>query len=41
MLAFLSLEASQSKCGRKYRFEFGCGVHPGLASMVLMIARLF
>lgn len=41
MIAFLTLEASQSADSRSYRLEFGCGLHPKLASVVLLFARLF
>jgi hypothetical protein len=40
MLAFFSLEASQP--GRSsYRLALGVYVPPGLASMVLLLSRLF
>ena len=40
MGVFLILEASQP-CGAIYRLGFGCFVHPRLASMVLVLVRLF
>ncbi len=40
MIAFLYLEASQSN-GTRYRLGLGCIVHPKLASMMLLIIRLF
>jgi hypothetical protein len=40
MLVFLYLEASQP-CGSRYRLGIGCLLHPKLASMVVMLVRLF
>jgi len=40
MGVFLLLEASQP-CGRTYRLGLGCLVHPNLASMVVLLIRLF
>jgi hypothetical protein len=40
MLVFFCLEASQPH-GTTYRLGFGCLLHPSLASMVAVIARLF
>jgi hypothetical protein len=40
MGVFLLLEASQ-RCGTTYRLGLGCYVHPKLASMVAVLARLF
>jgi hypothetical protein len=40
MAVFLVLEASQPN-GTTYRLGLGCLVHPKLASMVAVIARLF
>jgi hypothetical protein len=40
MLVFLYLEASQSDGGH-YRLALGCIVHPKLASMVVLLLRLF
>ena len=40
MLVFLYLEASQPD-GTKYRLGLGCLVHPRLASMVILLMRLF
>ena len=40
MGVFLILEASQ-RCGSSYRLGLGCFLHPRLASMVAVIARLF
>jgi hypothetical protein len=40
MGVFLILEASQP-CGSSYRLGLGCFLHPSLASMVAVIARLF
>jgi hypothetical protein len=40
MFVFLTLEASQSR-GTTYRLGIGCFLHPNLASMVAVIARLF
>jgi hypothetical protein len=40
MGVFLILEASQP-CGKTYRLGFGCSLHPNLASVVTLIARLF
>jgi hypothetical protein len=37
---FLFLEASQP-CGKSYRLGLGCFVHPKLASMVILLLRLF
>ena len=40
MVVFLYLEASQS-CSRRYRLGLGCFVHPQLASMMVLLMRLF
>jgi hypothetical protein len=40
MLVFFCLEASQPD-GTKYRLGLGCLVHPRLASMVILLMRLF
>ena len=40
MGVFFILEASQP-CGTAYRLGFGCALHPNLASVVALIARLF
>jgi len=40
MSAFLYLEASQSN-GTSYRLLVGWQVHPKLASIILMLTRLF
>lgn len=40
MFVFLYLEASQPS-GATYRMGLGCSVHPKLASMVLVLMRLF
>jgi hypothetical protein len=40
MLVFLILEASQPR-GTTYRLGLGCFLHPRLASMIAIIARLF
>jgi hypothetical protein len=40
MGVFLILEAGQAR-GTTYRLGFGCFLHPSLASMVAVIARLF
>jgi hypothetical protein len=37
---YLTLEASQP-IGKTYRLGLGCLVHPNLASLVAVIARLF
>jgi hypothetical protein len=37
---FLGLEASRP-CGTKYRVGIGCFVHPKLASMLIVLIRLF
>jgi hypothetical protein len=37
---FLILEASQPD-GTRYRLGLGCFLHPKLASMIAVIARLF
>jgi hypothetical protein len=36
---FLVLEASEP-CGKRYRLGLGCILHPTLASMLAVIARL-
>lgn len=41
VIAFVNLEASQAGAIRYYRLEFGCMVHPKLASVVLLFTRLF
>jgi hypothetical protein len=40
MLVFLYLEASQP-CGKSYRLGLGCYLPPQLASMIVMLLRLF
>jgi hypothetical protein len=40
MVVFLMLEASKPN-GTTYRLGLGCLMHPKLASMVAVIARLF
>jgi hypothetical protein len=40
MGVFLLLEASQP-CGTTYRVGLGCFVHPKLASMLVLLIRLF
>jgi len=40
MYAFICLGANQSESGSFYRLEIGCGLHPRVASIVWMIARL-
>jgi hypothetical protein len=40
MGVFLLLEASQP-CGTMYRVGLGCFVHPKLASMLVLLMRLF
>jgi hypothetical protein len=40
MIAFFSLEARQSD-GSVYRLAFGAGIHPQLASMMILLSRLF
>jgi hypothetical protein len=40
MIVFLSLEASYPN-GTTYRLGIGCTVHPNLASIVVMLFRLF
>jgi hypothetical protein len=40
MGVFLLLEASQP-CGTTYRLGLGCYLHPKLASMLAVLARLF
>jgi hypothetical protein len=40
MVVFLYLEASQPN-GMTYRLGLGCLVHPKLASMLVMLIRLF
>jgi hypothetical protein len=40
MGVFLLLEASQP-CGTTYRVGLGCLVHPKLASMLVLLVRLF
>jgi hypothetical protein len=40
MGVFLVLEASQPR-GTTYRLGLGCFLHPKLASMVLVLLRLF
>ncbi len=40
MFVFLYLEASQP-CGTVYRLGVGCLVPPKLASMMVMLVRLF
>jgi hypothetical protein len=41
VIAFLYLEASQSNDSKCFRLELGCMVHPKLASMIILLARLF
>lgn len=40
MIAFLKLEAS-TPSGKTYRLAIGWAIHPRVASMMGMIARLF
>lgn len=40
MGVFLILEASQP-CGTTYRLGLGCLLHPKLASLVVVLKRLF
>lgn len=40
MGVFLYLEASQP-CGTSYRLGLGCFIHPKLASMMVVLRRLF
>jgi hypothetical protein len=40
MLVFFCLEASRPR-GTSYRLSLGCILHPNLASMIAVIARLF
>ena len=40
MFVFFCLEASQP-AGTKFRLGFGCFVQPRLASMVIVLMRLF
>jgi hypothetical protein len=40
MGVFLFLEASQP-CGRTYRLGLGCFIPPNLASMMILLVRLF
>jgi hypothetical protein len=40
MSVFLLLEASQPN-GSTYRLGIGCSLHPRLASMIALLARLF
>lgn len=41
VIAFFNLEASQASDVKRFRLEFGCSLHPNLASVVLFITRLF
>lgn len=40
VIAFLALEASQSN-GSYYRLVLGVKIHPRVASMMMLLARLF
>jgi hypothetical protein len=40
MVVFLYLEASQP-CGTSYRLGLGCLIHPKLASVIIVLLRLF
>jgi hypothetical protein len=40
MALFLYLEASQSD-GTRYRLGLGCMLHPKMASMIVLLLRLF
>jgi len=40
MVAFFYLEASQP-CGRCYRLALGCVFYPQVASVIVLLSRLF
>jgi hypothetical protein len=41
MGTFIAIEASQSGGSWCYRLEMGCFVHPRLASILIVLTRLF
>lgn len=41
MHAFVYLEARQSDDGKRYQLGLGCYFHPKMASMILLLSRLF
>ena len=41
MGTFVAIEASQSGDSWSYRLEMGCFVHPRLASVLILLSRLF